>query len=295
MSATDTTWDRSIRPREFERVRQMAYEFCGVDLRGKEILVATRLGKKIRELNLDSFETYCNQVEQDASGELFTGMIDALTTNHTSFFREPRHFQFLRETVVPGLPENAPLEIWSAACSSGEEPYSIAFTLIEELGARAYSRVSITATDISTRVLGKAERGIYPASSLTALSTELRRECLMRGTGQYATECRVKPDVRRLVKFQQLNLLQDCSSVGSFQVIFCRNVMIYFDKKTQQAVVDQLVSRLLPGGYLFIGHAESLTGITHSLEYICSATYRKSEGGRQGKTVHGDRPRSAPR
>jgi chemotaxis protein methyltransferase CheR len=222
-------------------------------------------------------------------------MIDALTTNHTSFFRESRHFEFLRDVVTPGLPDNGPLAIWSAACSSGEEPYSIAFSLIETLGERAFSRVSITATDISTRVLDKARKGVYPLSSLNNMSYEMRRECLMKGVGRFASHCMVKPAVRELIDFRQLNLLEDCSAVGPFQVIFCRNVMIYFDQQTQQSVVDHLVSRLVPGGYLFIGHAESLNGIRHSLQYICSATYRKPDGILQTKTGYVGRIRAGAR
>jgi chemotaxis protein methyltransferase CheR len=267
-----------LRPREFARIQQMTYDFCGVDLHGKEVLVGARLGKKIRELNIPSFTQYCDCVQQDTSGKLFTEMIDALTTNHTSFFRESRHFDFLRDKIVPGLSEKDPLPIWSAACSSGEEPYSIAFSLIGTLGEQAFSRVSITATDISTRVLDKARKGIYPLSSLSTMSDAMRRECLMKGVGRYDGHCQVRPNVKAMIDFQQLNLLQDCSSVGPFQVIFCRNVMIYFDVQTQQAVVDRLASRLIPGGYLLIGHAESLNGIRHSLQYICTATYRKPGG-----------------
>jgi len=272
-----------MRPNEFERIRRMAYEFCGVDLKGKHILVSSRLGKKIRLLQLSSFTKYCDQVEADSSGAMFTEMIDALTTNHTSFYRESRHFDFIREVVLPELPEQGEVAIWSAACSTGEEPYTIAFTVIEALGQKAYSRLAITATDISTRVLEKAKKGLYPLTSVEAVSPEMRRECLMRGTGQYASQCMVKAETKKLITFRQWNLLEQCPSIGPFQVIFCRNVMIYFDQQTQQLVVDNLVSRLLPGGYLFIGHAESLNGITHSLEYVCTATYRKPGGSRIGK------------
>ena len=284
-----------MHPREFERIRQMAYKFCGVDLKGKQILVSARLGKKIRLLNLPSFTKYCDQVEGDPSGALFTEMIDALTTNHTSFFREVRHFEFLRDTVLPALAGQGSINIWSAACSTGEEPYTIAFSVIEALGQEAYSRLSITATDISTRVLEKAKTGLYPLTVLGALSTEMRRECLMKGTGDYVGQCMVKPAIKKLIDFQQCNLLDQSSSLGPFEVIFCRNVMIYFDQETQQNVVDNLVSRLAPGGYLLIGHAESLNGIKHSLEYICSATYRKPGSLNTGTTRSASGSRSGAR
>jgi chemotaxis protein methyltransferase CheR len=276
----------TIRPKEFERIRRMAYDFCGLDLNGKEVLVSARLGKKMRLLNLSSFTKYCDQVESDTSGKLFTEMIDALTTNHTSFFRESRHFEFLRDVILPGLSDKSVLNIWSAACSTGEEPYSIAFALIDALGESAFTRVAITATDISTRVLEKAKSALYPIAAVNSLSPELRRNCLMKGTGTYAGQCLVKPAIKSLVAFRQLNLLKDCSSVGPFEVIFCRNVMIYFDQPTQQTVVDNLVSRLVPGGYLFIGHAESLNGIRHSLEFVCSATFRKSGGNSRSTSKH---------
>lgn len=291
MSKTETSLAAKecvMRPNEFERIRQIAYDFCGVDLDGKQVLVSARLGKKVRELGLASFDAYCNYVQADKSGDAFTTMIDALTTNHTSFFREPRHFDFLRDTVVPSLGTTGTLEVWSAACSSGEEPYTIVFSLMQCMGDAVLSRVGITATDISTRVLQKAKKGMYPAASLSALPNDLMKKCLLKGVGQYAGECLVKPELRDLITFKQLNLLKDCSSVGPFQVIFCRNVMIYFDIPTQQTVVDNLVSRLVPGGYLFIGHAESLNGIKHSLKYVSSAIYRKP-GGRSDSGSNGSR------
>ena len=284
-----------LRPQEFERIRRMAYEFCGVDLKGKHILVTSRLGKKIRLLQLTSFTKYCDLVQADTTGLMFTDMIDALTTNHTSFFREVRHFDLLREVILPELPEQGEINIWSAACSSGEEPYTIAFTAIDALGAQAYTRLAITATDISTRVLEKAKKGLYPLASVQAMTPEMRRECLMKGTGEFASQCMVKAATKKLITFRQWNLLEPCTSIGPFQVIFCRNVMIYFDQQTQQLVVDNLISRLAPGGYLLIGHAESLNGITHSLEYICTATYRKAGGIRNGKAVSQRKGTTAPR
>ncbi len=267
--------ESAMRPRDFDRIRQMAYDFCGVDLDGKQVLVSARLGKKVRDLGLDSFEKYCEHVAKDSSGGAFTEMIDALTTNHTSFFRESRHFDFLRTVILPGLPPTAPLRIWSAACSSGEEPYTIAFSLVDALGQSAFSRASITATDISTRVLKKAARGLYPQTALSSLTPGMMKHCLLKGKGQYEGQCLIRPEIRKMIDFRQLNLLEDCSSVGPFEVIFCRNVMIYFDVPTQQTAVNHLISRLVPGGYLLIGHAESLNGIEHPLRTLCSATFQK--------------------
>jgi chemotaxis protein methyltransferase CheR len=260
--------------KEFERIRLMAYAFCGLDLKNRETLVEARLGKWVRILNLSSFDEYCNAVERDKSNDLFTGMIDALTTNHTSFFREIAHFDFLCQAVLPESSKNKEFNIWSAGCSTGEEAYSIALSVIDTLGEVARTRVMITATDISRRVLDKARRGLYALSSIEALSTETQREFFLKGNGAFTGQCMVKPEIKRFVDFKEWNLLDYPASLNTFQVIFCRNVMIYFDQTTQQTVLNHLISRLSPGGYIFLGHAESLNNLNHPLEYIRTAIYR---------------------
>ena len=271
--ATDTG-TLKLRPREFQQIRDAVYDRFGIDLDGKEVLVAARLGKKIRELGICSFDEYYEHVQQDGTGEAMSAMVDALTTNHTSFFREPQHFEFLRQTILPAA--QPPARIWSAACSSGEEPYSIAFTLVDEFGSAAASMASILATDVSTRVLALAERGTYAASRFERIPVGQLRSYVLKGSGASEGQYMVKKEVRSLVRFERLNLMEDFSHVGRFSVIFCRNVMIYFDKPTQQRLVRRLAAQLEPGGYLLIGHAESLNGIDHSLAYICPATYRKT-------------------
>jgi chemotaxis protein methyltransferase CheR len=266
-----------LRLREFNLIRRQVYERFGIDLEGKEVLVAGRLGKKLRELGTNSFAEYFDYVQQDATGEALTAMVDALTTNHTSFFREPQHFEYLRRVILPAFAHATPIRIWSAACSTGEEPYSIAFTLLEELGAAAHAMSSVLATDVSTRVLEQAKRGLYLASRFQHVPVPQMRRHLLKGTGDAEGEYLVKKEPRSLVRFERLNLMEDVSRVGVFSVIFCRNVMIYFDQPTQQSVVNRLAAQLTPGGYLLIGHAESLNGISHSLEYLCPATYRRPE------------------
>ncbi len=274
---------RPLTHQEFQQFRRLAREQFGLDLRqGKEALVSARLGRKIRELNFRSFQEYYRHVLADRTGESLIALIDALTTNHTSFFREPAHFDFMRRTVLPALRNGNRTAIWSAACSTGEEPYSIAFTILEELGQAALGRTRILATDISTRVLATARRGAYPAERFAGIPAERLRRYVLRGEQRWKDWYLVKPEVRAAVEFKRLNLLDDFSRLGSFHAIFCRNVMIYFDKPTQRDLVNRLAGNLEPGGYLLIGHAESLSGVDHPLQYLCPATYRKPEAGVAG-------------
>lgn len=262
---------------EFNRVRKLVHSFCGVDLTGKQVLVDSRLRRKVQELGFPSLDAYLAQVQGDQRSALFSGFIDLLTTNHTSFFREVQHFDLLKGRILPDLPAGTRIRIWSAACSSGEEPYTIAFTLFESLGEAAFKRSEILATDISTRVLEKAKRGLYPLDALSAVSSPVRRRCLLKGTGAYDGQCLMKREVRDLITFRHFNLLEDCSPFGHFDVIFCRNVMIYFDGETQEQLVNRLAARLHPGGYLLIGHSESLKGLQQPLQYVSPATYRKAQ------------------
>jgi len=280
-SAPPASEVRPLSAREFEQIRRLAYRQFGLDLRnGKEQLVSARLGRQIRELKFRSFQEYYRHVVEDRTGEALVALIDALTTNHTSFFREPVHFEFLRRTILPGLRARDRIAVWSAACSTGEEPYSIAFCLVEELGETALAKIRILATDISTRVLAAAGQGVYPAERFDGIPGVQLRRCLLRGEGRFHGWYRVKPELRATVEFRRLNLMEGFSHLGPFPVIFCRNVMIYFDKATQQDLVNRMAACLEPGGYLLIGHAESLNAIDNPLEYVCPAVYRKpGQGG----------------
>jgi chemotaxis protein methyltransferase CheR len=270
---------QSITPQEFEQIRRLAYDKFGLDLRnGKEHLVSARLGKKIREARFRSFREYYEHVVQDRTGEALTAMIDALTTNYTSFLREPAHFDFLQQTILPELSDRSQISIWSAACSTGEEPYTIAFSLLEKLGRVPSSKISILATDISTRVLATAQKAVYPGERFQSFSQDMQRKYLLRGENRWQGWYRIKKEIASLVTFRQLNLIEPFSQVGQFPVIFCRNVMIYFDKPTQTDVVNRLAACMEPGGYLLIGHAESLTGIDCPFQYVRPATYRKVGG-----------------
>jgi chemotaxis protein methyltransferase CheR len=200
-------------------------------------------------------------------------MIDALATNHTAFLREPDHFRFLCQHVLPPLASRPSLEIWSAACSTGEEVWTLAFLLNEALPSRT---IRIAATDISNKALKFAERAIYPDDRCQGLRADwLSRYFVPEGGSPHAY--RVCPRIRMQASFRRINLVKPYTWQRQFTVIFCRNVMIYFDRETQEHVVGQLAACLEPGGYLFVGHAESLTRISHSLEYVQPAVYRKPE------------------
>lgn len=276
--------EESVRPltaREFEQIRALAHEKFGLDLRdGKQQLVSARLGKKIREARFRTFQEYYRHVVEDRTGEALAAMIDALTTNYTSFFRESAHFDFLRREIMPLWRERPAVRVWSAACATGEEAWSLAVCLAAErgpLGAR------VLATDISTRALAAARKGLYPVERCEAIPKQELRATMLRGQGRWEHWYSVRKELRAMVDFERLNLMEPFAHLGTFPAIFCRNVMIYFNKGTQEELVNRLAVCLEPGGYLFIGHAESLTGIPHPLQYVRPAIYRKPAEGRAGR------------
>lgn len=266
---------RDSGPAGIQQLAKLAYEQFGLDLRaGKEGLIQSRLGKAMREHGIDSLEEYCSFVRRDPSGQALTQMIDALTTNHTSFFREVKHFEFLKQVAFPVWRQRKDVQIWSAACSSGEEPYSLAMTILEQWGTGA-GDVRILATDVSTRVLETAGKGLYRQESFPQPLPDRLKQYLLRGKHQFEGWYQIRPEVRRMIRFEQRNLVRPLGIQQKFAAIFCRNVMIYFDRPTQEDVVNRLAACLEPGGYFFVGHSESLSGMKHSLEYVCPATYRK--------------------
>jgi chemotaxis protein methyltransferase CheR len=267
---TDPARTPVLTAREFARISTLMHEQFGVLLSGKEGLMAARLGKKLREGGFTTFGRYFDQVLADRSGTLLIDMVDALTTNHTSFLREPLHFEFLANSIVPTVPAGTTLDIWSAACSSGEEPYSIACSLLGNTAARNL-KFRILATDISTKALSKAKAAIYPAERFRDVPPAWRQSFLIK-TKEGAFQ--IRPEVTAQVEFRRLNLMDAITHGRRFHVIFCRNVMIYFDRDTQAGLVRRLGACLEPGGYLFVGHSETLTAIDHGLEYVKPAIYR---------------------
>jgi chemotaxis protein methyltransferase CheR len=269
-----------MRDSEFDFIRNVVYERSRIHLGpDKRELVSARVGKRLRATNAPSLGDYCARLQAPGAEEELGHLIDAISTNHTFFFREIAHFDFLREQAVPELAARTRKEgggsfrVWSAACSSGEEPYSIAMTLADCLGAAPWQ---IEATDISHRILAKAAAAIYRDETVGRLDPAVVRAHFQRGFGPQAGNYRIKAPLRERVTFRQLNLLEgEPPFRDPFQVIFCRNVMIYFDRPTQEELVTRLVRRLVPGGYLFVGHSESLSNIRHGLRTVKPAIYQK--------------------
>ena len=263
----------ALTAKEFATIAGLAREEFGLQLGiGKEQLVASRLGKVMRKLGFKAFRDYYQHVLQDRTGEALIELIDALTTNHTSFFREQAHFDFLVQRVF--AESSGPMRIWSAASSTGEEPYTIALTAREHLGPQSPKLPRILATDISTRVLETARKGMYKAERFQGALAPWLKKHLLRGEGRWQGWYRMRPEILGMVEFSRLNLIEPLPDVGRFAVIFCRNVMIYFSRETQELLVNRLAACLEPGGYLFVGHSESLTGIQHPLQQVQPAVYR---------------------
>ena len=276
----DATMKMELRPVDFEKIRRLIYEKCGINLHeGKKELVSARLGKRLREGNFRSFAQYYDYVVTEEGADELVRMIDSISTNLTYFFREDSHFQKLAAVfphllAASGNKSSPRLRIWSAACSTGEEPYSIAIKVRETMNGIPVD-VKILATDISTSVLKTAASGIYNAEKIKNIPPGLVKKYFQGGSGKWEGYYRVKNEIRELVQFKRFNLMQPPPRGVYFDIIFCRNVMIYFDKQTQSALVNRLYDSLVGGGYLFIGHSESLTGLNHRLKYIEPSVYRK--------------------
>ena len=246
---------------DFERVRQLIYQRAGISLHaGKQAMVYSRLSRRLRETGHTSFADYLKWLEASGSDAEWQEFVNCLTTNLTAFFREEHHFQALVEDLRAraALNPGRPLRIWCNAASTGEEPYSLAMTVVETLGTSASAR--LVCSDIDTKVLATAQRGVYPADS-RGLSPERLRRHFMRGTAANAGQIRVKPELVRLIEFRPFNLMSaSWSALGEpFDFVFCRNVMIYFDAPTQRKVLERTHAQMKPGGLLYVGHSENFT------------------------------------
>jgi chemotaxis protein methyltransferase CheR len=270
---------------EFEFIRHVIGENAGIVLGpNKRQLVQGRLQRRLRELGLESYEAYCAHI-REAGPEELVGLINALTTNVTSFFRESHHFDALREYMVPEAlernRESRRIRVWSAGCSSGEEAYCLAMAASEALPANVRWDLKILATDIDSEVIATAAYGVYPLDRLGAVSPERLRRCFRKGVGAELGNALVQPDIARLITFRALNLLHEWPMRGPFDVIFCRNVMIYFDQATRERLVERFAQMLAPGGYLCLGHSESIHG-DRLFRLVGRTIYRKRGKGDVG-------------
>lgn len=262
---------------EFERFRKLIYDESGITLSDqKRTLLVSRLSRRLRDLGLSTFSEYYDRVTEDATRDEFTRMLDLISTNKTDFFRESNHFDFLRDRILPELEDVKRIRIWSSACSTGEEPYTIAITLYEGVQDPAQWEFKILASDLSTRVLAKAATGIYETDRVKNIPEDVVRRHFLRGRGDRAGFVKVKPHLAAIIRFRRLNLMDDHYPIKNpLDLIFCRNVMIYFDRPTQEQLVNKFHRYLKPGGYLFIGHSESLQWIRHPFRSLAPTIYRK--------------------
>jgi chemotaxis protein methyltransferase CheR len=278
---TATLLTPELKPSQFATISKMVKELCGINLHeGKMALVKARLNKRLRALGLDCFGEYVRYVQDEAGGVELLKMLDALSTNLTYFFRESRHFEALAGSTVPQMiarhRDDRKLRLWSAGCSSGEEPYSMAITLRETVPDIDTWDVGILATDLSTEMLHRAQQGEYGLEQLRETPKRLATEYFRRRHRGEKAEYQIKERVKRLVHFARLNLVEPWPMRGLFDAIFCRNVMIYFDKATQNRLIERFWNQLAPGGMLFIGHSESLAGVQHRFRYVLPTVYQKS-------------------
>ncbi|WP_437970021.1 CheR family methyltransferase [Sorangium sp. So ce260] len=305
---------RALSDEEFALFQRLVKRLSGIALGPqKKPLLICRLGPRLRALGLRSFGEYYRRVTAAGGDDELARMLDCICTNETHFFREREQFEFLEREILPAWHESAghgatfargrrPLRAWSAACSTGEEPYSIAMTLLDSLPSRERSGaagqappragaastgapgIGILATDLSVRALDQAQRAVWPIERASEIPEERLRAYMLRGTGASAGLMKARPELRRLITFRRFNLLDAAPTrFGLFDLIFCRNVLIYFDAATKASIVAKLIASLAPSGYLFLGHAEGLHGTDHRVRCVAPSVYRlQPPGGLEG-------------
>lgn len=264
----------AISDHEFRQFQTMIYDIAGISMSPtKKPLVSGRLAKRVKHHGLKSYDEYFKLLTKNGGNGELQVAVDLLTTNETYFFREQKHFDFLRDRVLPTRKPGKPFRVWSAASSSGEEPYSIAMMLADVLGEAPWE---LLASDLSTRVLEKARAGVYPMERAEDIpKSYLTRFCL-KGTGNQEGNFLIAKELRSRVQYRQVNLNEPLPKLGDFDVIFLRNVMIYFDMETKRQVIGRMLPLLASGGFLVIGHSESLNGVTDELKVVVPSVYRKA-------------------
>ncbi len=268
----------------FEKLSRIIYSQSGIKIPDtKKIMVEARLRKRLRALNFESYEEYCEFLfSKEGLEKEFAHMIDVITTNKTDFFRESKQFDFLTLTALPELLKNEetgvkrPLKIWSAGCSTGEEPYTISIVVNEFLQNIPGYSFQILATDISLKVLASAVKGIYEEDRIVPVPYDLVRKYFLKSKDKSQKTVRIVPELRKTINFRWLNFMdEDFGIKDKFDIIFCRNVLIYFDKQTQDRVIEKLFGYINPGGYLLLGHSESIFNSKLPLKQLAASTYKK--------------------
>lgn len=275
-NAVEREREFSFTEKHFKKVKAELYDHAGIVLADhKQDMAYNRLVRRLRELDLNNFDHYFEVLNENP--EEFSQFINALTTNLTAFFRENHHFEFVKNTIVPEVAQSGEkkLRIWSAGCSLGEEPYSLAIALLSGKVDVSHWDVRILATDIDSKVLNSAQSGTYAYDRVQSLSTKLLKEYFLKGAGDHAGQVQARKVIQELIRFKYLNLMQEWPMSGPFDFIFCRNVMIYFDKNTQADLLKRMYGLLKPKGYLFVGHSEALARHDCHFNLIGKTIYQK--------------------
>lgn len=268
----------SLTDEEFEHFRSIVYDETGINMSDmKRALLQSRLLRRLRILGLPDYSSYRTYLDEHYSDELMQ-FVNVVTTNKTDFFREDQHFDYMVQEVLPAIEkkEQKKIRIWSAGCSTGEEPYSISMTLHEFFAGREMPNIKILATDIDTQVLETAQNGVYKAESLQGMDADFAKRYFLKGKGENDGRFKIKDSVASLITFKRLNLLEfNYPMKGPFDIIFCRNVIIYFDKPTQKKLFEYMYDFLDDDGYLFIGHSENLSIVSDRFKCLGRTIYRK--------------------
>jgi chemotaxis protein methyltransferase CheR len=272
----------AISDREFSLYRKLIYGKAGICLNPtKKAFLEARLTRRVRELGMESFHAYYQYVTQDQNGNELAQLLDRISTNETHFFREPRQFEFLEQQVFPDWQTHGDsglrprrIRVWSAGCSTGEEPYSLAMILLDHFPPGSGWEIEIIATDLSSRALKSARKAIWSIVKAKEIPQSYLKRFMLKGTGSQQAYMKAGAEIQAIIRFQQLNLNDDHYAIPEpFDLIFCRNVLIYFDAASRARVVCRLVNRLMPGGFLLVGHAESLNGVSDRIRHVRPTIY----------------------
>lgn len=268
------TFNNTISEKEFNSFRELIYNKAGISLSpAKKSLVVSRLANRLRHYNLENFSHYYELVTSENQDKEMQVMVDLLTTNETYFFREEKHFEFLQTELLPNYKPGRRFRVWSGACSRGQEPYTLAMVLADQYGLSG--SWEIMATDISTRVLAHARKGSYPINEASKIPKHLLNAYCLKGVRDQQGTLLVDKRLRQRIDFRSLNLIEHWSDMGQFSAVFLRNVMIYFDLETKRKLIDRIYHLLEPGGYLFIGHSETLNQVSTKYKLLRPSVYQR--------------------